>query len=249
VPNKPGDKLYYFSIQNPKAEAATYSCTANSVEQAFRSASFVGYKDALLLEQRELQGYELPSVGRAAVAANPLVGEEWLPLVDMMALHLELQIINRYWIMNVFPHEEPFARDCPYVQTMLLPEGDLYLECGPTNFLRERDESGAELAEWLGWSPPLDEKSPNYSVKFPPGTCTEYVAGAAIQALTVLFGVSTKDGFSLSRGFRSIDDVVPGIEELDPQEEYVLVQKVFGLTGKQTVQFPTTEVFREKYAL
>ena len=241
-------QLYSFTVHDPEAEAATYGCIAPSLEQARRSAAFIGYKEVIFLEARDLEGMEISGRARESAATNPLVGGEWLPLLDLMARHFRLHIPGRTWVMDVFPHEAPFERGSPYVQAVMLPEGVTHLEIGPTTLLEEKDETHAEFLHFLGWSPPLDDRSPNYSVSFTPGISVEYIAATALQALIVLFGVSTKDGFSLSGVGGAVKEAVPGIESLDPQEEYKLVAPVFGLTSLHDVKFPTTEVFKERYA-
>jgi hypothetical protein len=241
-------QLYSFSVHDPGSEAATYGCVASSLDQARRMAAFIGYKNVILLEARHLEGMEIPRLARERAASNPLVGGEWLPLLDLMAEHLTIHKPGRTWVMNVFPHDEPFEADSPYVQALMLPEGVTHLEIGPTAVLEDNNELPGEFLEFLGWSPPLDSRSPNFSVAFPPGMSVEFITATALQALIVLFGVSTKDGFSLSGTRGAVTEVIPGIESLDPQEEYKLVEPVFGLSALHDVKFPTTQVFKERYA-
>lgn len=213
---------------------ADFELEANSPSVSI--AAFIGYKNIIFLEARDLEGMEISGHARESAATNPLVGGEWLPLLDLMARHFRLHKPGRTWVMDVFPHEAPFERGSPYVQAMMLPEGVTHLEIGPTTLLEEKDETHAEFLHFLGWSPPLDDRSPNYSVSFTPGISVEYIAATALQALIVLFGVSTKDGFSLSGVGGAVKEAVPGIESLDPQEEYKLVAPVFGLTSMHLVR-------------
>jgi hypothetical protein len=241
-------QLYSFSVHEPEREVATYACVAPSLAQARRSAAFIGYKNVILLEARDVEGMEVSTHARERAALNPLLGEEWLPLLDLMAQHFTLHKPGRTWVMEVYPHDEPFQEDNPYAQAVLLPEGSVHLQIGPTALLEEKYELPGEFLEFLGWSPPVDSHSPNFSVTFTPGISVEYIAATALQALVVLMDVSTKDGFSLSGVGGAVKQVIPGIESLDPQEEYKLVEPVFGLASLHDVKFPTTEVFKERYA-
>ena len=228
-------KLYYFSVQDKDADALTFACVAQSLEHAKRKAMFCEHRELLLLEVRPLAGIELPEVARALALANPLVGKDWLPLVDLMAANLSLHRAGHTWVVDVFDHRDPLSESNPYAQAVLDPDGSWRLEVGPTSLLLESSEDNGGLAELLEWSPPLDSWMPNYFRVVPPGYSIEYVAATAIQALTVLFGVTTRDGFSLSRP--SPKDVA-GIESIDPGPDYELSFPVFGLTGLHQVRIP-----------
>jgi hypothetical protein len=235
VSEEPEQQLYYFSVQDKGAEVLTFSCVARSLEHARRKGMFCEHREMLLLEVRPLEGFEVPAVARELAMANPLVGKDWLPLVDLMAKNLSLHRVGRTWGMDVFDHRDPLSSDSPYAQAILDPDGSWRLEVGPTSLLRKIDEQNGELAELMEWLPPLDSSMPNYFRVIPPGYSVEYVAATAIQALTVLFGVTTRDGFSLSK--LSPDDV-PGMESIDPGPDYVLSFPVFGITGLHQVRIP-----------
>lgn len=228
-------QFYYFTVQGKDPEVHTYSCVAQSVEHARRKAKFCGHNELLLLEVRPLEGFEVPEFARESAIANPLVGEDWLPLVDFMAGNLSLHRVGRTWVMNVFDHREPLGSNHPYAQAVLDPDGTCRLEVGPTALLREFAEGNGEIAELLGWSPPLDSHMPNYFQVVPPGYSLEWVAATAIQALTVLFGVTTRDGFSLSK---HSPHLVSGIDQIDPGPDYVFSFPVFGLRDLHEVQIP-----------
>ena len=231
----PEHKLYYFSVQDKDADVRTFACVAQSLEHAQRKATFCGHSELLLLEVRPLEGIEVPEIARGLALANPLVGKDWLPLVDLMAANLSLHRAGRTWVVDVFDHRDPLGEHSPYAQAVLDPDGSWRLEVGPTSLLLTAGEDNGELAELLEWSPPLDSSMPNYFRVVPPGYSIEYVAATTIQALTVLFGVTTRDGFSLSKP-RPQD--VPGIESIDPGPDYQLSFPVFGLTGLHQVRIP-----------
>lgn len=231
----PDRQLYYFSVQDKDAEVLTFSCVARSLEHAKYLAQFCDHKELLLLEVRPLEGFEVPQVAREIARENPLVGKDWLPLVDLMAKNLSLHRAGSTWGMDVFDHRDVLSKDSAYAQAILDPDGSWRLEVGPTFLLRQIDENNGELAELMEWLPPLDSSMPNYFRVIPPGYSVEYVAATAIQALTVLFGVTTHDGFSVSNP-RPED--VPGMEPIDPAPGYIWSFQVFGLTGLHQVQIP-----------
>lgn len=228
-------QFYYFSVLGKDPDVHTYSCVAQSMDHAKRKAKFCGHTELLLLEVRGLEGFEVPEFARESAIANPLVGRDWLPLVDFMAGNLGLSRAGRTWIMNVFDHCDPLGSNHPYAQAVLEPDGTCRLEVGPTSLLREFSEGNGDIAELLGWSPPLDSHMPNYFQVVPPGYSIEYVAATAIQALTVLFGVTTQDGFSLSE---HSPHLVSGIDPIDSGPDYVLSFPVFGLRGLHKVRIP-----------
>jgi len=235
-------KLYSFTVQDKGAEALTYACAAKSLEHAHRKARFCGHRELTLLEVRPLEGFELAEVARERALANPLVGKEWLPMVDFMAKNLELSRVGRNWVVDVFDHRDPLSNDNAYAQALLDPDGSWRFEVGPTSLLREYSDDNGELAELLGWSPPLDTSMPNYFRVVPPGYSVEFVAATAIQALTLLFGVTTRDAFSISR---LTPQDVPGIVSIDPGPDYILSFPVFGLEGLHQVVIPTADTHAE----
>ena len=228
-------QFYYFTVQGKDPEVHTYSCVAQSAEHARRKAKFCGHNELLLLEVRPLEGFEVPDFARESAIANPLVGEDWLPLVDFMAGNLGLHRVGRTWVMNVFDHRDPLESNQPYAQAVLDPDGTCRLEVGPTPLLREFAEGNGDIAQLLGWSPPRDSHMPNYFQVVPAGYSIEWVAATAIQALTVLFGVTTQDGFSLSK---HSPHPVSGIDPIDPGPDYVFSFPVFGISGLHKVRIP-----------
>jgi hypothetical protein len=232
--------LYSFTVQDKDAEALTFGCIAESLEDAKRQASRAGHREILLLEVRPLEGAEIPEVGRRLAEENPLVGKDWLPLVDLMAKNVDLWKVGDVWILDIFPHNDPLAGGSPYAQALLEPEGSLHVEVGPTGLLKKSAVDNEDLAQWLGWKKPLDSGLPNYFQTFEPGTSMEFIAGTVIQSLTALFGVTTKDGFSVHCR-RSAIQPVAGVELLDASPDYILCQPTFGLVGLHEVRFPPVE--------
>lgn len=228
--------LYSFSVQDKDAEALTFGWVAASLDEAKGAALRAGHREVLLLEVRPLQGVEIPQVGGQKAASNPLVGKDWLPLVELMARNLPLKKVGHAWILDVFSHDEPLAKGSPYAQGILEPDGSMHVEVGPTHSLRSFAPDNEDLAVFLGWERPLDTGLPNFFRVFSPGTSVEYVGATVIQALTSLFGFSTKDGFSLHHRLSQIH-VVEGIERIDPGANIVLTQPAFGLAGMHRVSF------------
>lgn len=228
--------LYSFSVQDKDAEALTFGWVAASPDEAKSAALRAGHREVLLLEVRPLKGVEIPQVGRQKAASNPLVGKDWLPLVELMARNLHLKKVGDAWILDVFSHDEPLAKGSPYAQGILEPDGSVHVEVGPTQSLRSFAPDNEDLAVFLGWERPLDTGLPNFFRTFSPGTSVEYVGATVIQALTSLFGFSTKDGFSLHHRLSQIH-VVDGVEPLDPGPDIVMTRPAFGLTGLHRVSF------------
>ena len=228
--------LYSFTVQDKDAEALSFGCLASSLEEAELAASRAGHRELLLLEVRPLEGVEIPGVARRLAASNPLVGRDWLPLVDLMSKNLELSRVGHSWIMDIFPHDDPLTRKSPYAQALLEPEGSVHVEVGPTELLKDFAPNNDQLAEWLGWQRPLGSGLPNFFQVFPPGTSVEFIAGTVIEAVTTLFGVSTRDGFSLHYRSSPIQTVA-GVQILDPGPEIVLSQPAYGLEGLHKVSF------------
>ena len=228
--------LYSFTVQDKDAEALTFGCLASSLDQAKGLAARAGHRETLLLEIRPLEGVEIPEVARLLASSNPLVGADWLPLVDFMAGNLRLTEVGHAWILDIVPHKNPLAQNSPYAQALLEPDGNIHVEIGPTQALSTYALDNEELADWLGWKRPLDAGLPNFFRAFPPGTSVEFIAGTVIQALTTLFGFSTHDGFSAHHRFSQIKPVV-GVERIDPGPDVTLLQPAFGLAGLHRVSF------------
>ena len=236
----PDQALYSFTVQDKDPEALTFGCIASSLDDARTLAARAGHREILLLEVRALEGAEIPEVGRRMAEENPLVGKDWLPLVDLMAKNLNLWKVGHTWILDIFPHDDPLGSGSPYAQALLEPEGGLHVEMGPTRLLKKSAVDNEDLAKWLGWKKPLDSGLPNYFQTFEPGTSMEFIAGTVIQSLTALFGVTTKDGFSVHYRTRPIEPVA-GVELLDASPDYILCQPTFGLVGLHEVHFPPVE--------
>lgn len=232
--------LYSFTVQDKDADALSFGCLASSLEEAELAASRAGHREFLLLEVRPLEGAEIPEVGRRLAASNPLVGKDWLPLVDLMAKNFDLWKVGHSWIMDIFPHQDPLTRKSPYAQAILEAEGSVHAEVGPTPVLKKLAPDNEHLAEWLGWERPRDSGLPNFFRVFPPGTSVEFIAGTVIQALANLFGVSTQDGFSLHCRPSPIQTVA-GVELLDPGPDIVLSQPAYGLEGLHQVRFASLQ--------
>jgi hypothetical protein len=238
--SKSAQCLYSFTVQDKDAEALSFGCLASSLEEAELAASRAGHREFLLLEVRPLEGVEIPEVGRRLAASNPFVGRDWLPLVDLMAKNFDLSRVGHSWIMDIFPHQDPLARESPYAQAILEAEGSVHAEVGPTQALKNFAPDNEHLAEWLGWQCPHDSGLPNFFRVFPPGTSVEFIAGTVIQAMTSLFGVSTLDGFGLHYRSTPIQPVA-GVELLDPGPDALLFQPAFGLEGLHQVSFASLQ--------
>ena len=225
---------YYFTIQDSDPEARSFGCVAPSLEIAERKARWEGDKSLLLLEARPLEGREIPSVGRQIAQENPLVGADWLPLVDLIASNMSLHRTGSVWSLEIESADDPLGKNRPYAQMMRSPNGGFHLEIGPTDVVREHSSENGELLEMLGWAAPEHKDLPNYSLWFEPPTSFEYIAGTIIEVMTVVFGMSVEDGFFIREGFRKLKPVA-GIDMIDPGDRFILCDQLFGLTGRHKI--------------
>lgn len=228
------EQYYYFAVQDSDPVARSFGCVAGSLELAYRKVRWARYESVLLLEARPLEGVELSAVGRKRVAENPLVGPEWMPLVDLTAANMNLYKVAKTWLLDVARPENPLDRDAPYAQVIRQPNGNFQAEVGPTALLREHFPENEEILQLFGWSPPEHKDLPNYYLQFEPATSTEYIAGALIQALTAVFRMTPEDGFFMfSAKDKKIE--IPGIEQIHSDERVTLTEPLFGLTGRHQI--------------
>jgi hypothetical protein len=228
------EHYYYFAVQDSDPVARSFGCVARSLELAHRKVKWARYQSVLLLEARPLEGVELSSVGRKRVEENPLVGPEWMPLVDLIAATMNLYKVDKTWLLDVARPENPLDKNDPYAQVIRQPNGNFHAEVGPTALLREQAPEKEQLLPLLGWSPPEHRDLPNYYLQFEPATSNEYIAGSLIQALTAVFGMTPEDGFFM---FAAKDKKmeIPGIEEIHSDEHVTLTEPLFGLSGRHQI--------------
>lgn len=242
---EPEEHYFYFTVQDSDPVARSFGCVATSLDLAYRKVRWARYESVLLLEARPLEGVELPAVGRKRVEDNPLVGPEWMPLVDLISANMNLYKVDKTWLMDVARPDNPLNRDTPYAQVMRQPNGHLHAEVGPTALLREQAPEKEELLPLLGWSPPEHKDLPNYYQQFEPATSVEYIAGSIIQALTTVFSMTPEVGFFiLAAQDMKID--IPGIEQIHSDERVTLTEPLFGLSGRH--QITIDAVYRDAKA-
>ena len=225
---------YYFTVLDPDPPARSFGCVASSLDIAQRMARWAGYCSVLLLEARALEGAERPTLGRKQAIENPLVGADWLPLVELIATNMSLDDVDSVWSLEVATASDPLARNCPYAQILRTPDGGFHLEIGPTELLKHGSADNEALAEMLGWAPPEHRDLPNYSKTLEPATSFEYIAGTVIQALVAVCGMSVEDGFFIREGFQKLSPVA-GIDMVDPGDRLILCDQLFGLAGRHTI--------------
>lgn len=231
---EPEKHYFYFTVQDSDPVARSFGCVATSLDLAHRKVRWARYESVLLLEARPLAGVELPAVGRKRVEENPLVSDEWMPLVDLIAATMNLYKVDKIWSMDVAWPDEPLNRDAPYAQVIRQPNGHLHAELGPTELLRVQAPEKEEILPLLGWSPPEHNDLPNYYQQFEPATSVEYIAGSIIQALTTVFGMTPEDGFFILAA-QDMKIEIPGIEQIHSDERVTLTVPLFGLTGRHQI--------------
>lgn len=192
-------KLYSFQINDPNPMSISFSCVANSLEEAQEKTRIAGYKTFLLMETRELSGLETTSLARKEFSENPILGAEWRPLVEAFVDSFQHTKPGEFWTVNwmndgLGPDEE----DSLYLQALAESDGGLLLEIGPSRAVQDKIEGNAEMMNFLGWeSPPGDHRLPNYLRWFDPGWNMWHVATTALQTLVLFMGVTASTKFTV----------------------------------------------------
>jgi len=191
--HEPKSQYFYFSVHDPDPAARSYGCVAESLDIALRKARWGGFQSTLLLEARPLAGIELAAVGRQHAEHNPLIGAEWLPLVDLIAANMNLRKPEIPWVLELARPDNPIDPDAPFAQARRELDGRIHAEVGPTYRVEEEGSQNGEILQMLGWSPPEHSDLPNFLMDFEPAISAEYIAGTLIQALTTVFGMTPED--------------------------------------------------------
>lgn len=184
--------LFTFRVNGEDAEVPRYGCTAPTLQVAIAKAAAAGHHDVTLEESRELTAAERSSAASRRIADDPLLGSEWLPLVDAIEHVTTLLETGRFWTLSTYsalagfdPHRSPWA------QAMLEADGSLHLETRPAP---ELDEQHYATLAFLDWTDPrLEGGAPVPWRILEPGWNGRRVAEVIIEALVVAGGVTATD--------------------------------------------------------
>lgn len=207
--------IYSFTIQDKDPECLTFGCTATSLEQAQAKARAAGYRELTLIDVREPTGVELSNVANLELISNPLLGEEWLPLVSALDSALSKMRVGSSWSMDFMAKAYNYdTSDAPYTQAIMEGDGSLHLEIGPTSLVESRSDNQQQLLKFLGWNAPM-EQLPNYFRVFEPGWNPRHVAYVFLQTISLNFDITTSDLFTFTGS---------GVESSTPRASWIIFQ-------------------------
>ena len=199
-------QIYSFTIQDKEPECLTFGCTASSLEEAQAKARKAGYREFLLMDVRDPSGVELSDVANLELISNPLLGNEWLPLVSALEAATANMPVGASWTMDFMGKAYGYqTSDSPYTQAVVEGDGSLHLEIGPTEMVEGRSDDQKQLLSFLGWEAPRDGL-PNYFRIFAPGWNPRHVANVFLQTVSLIFEIGTHDLFTfVGSGVRDFD--------------------------------------------
>lgn len=192
-------QIYSFQVLDPDPECLTFGCVAESLDQAKHKANRAGYHNLILLEARDPIGVELDEVAELELLANPFLGPEWAPFVDLLAPAIKVDGVGKFWVLNMAPPPYTFGLhgmpgDTEFIQAMNEADGSLHLELGTVDIVRRDDQAKLEFLAFSGWNPP-DEHFPLHYRIFEPGWNPRHVLYVALQAVVTVFGITSHDVF------------------------------------------------------
>ncbi len=249
-PSKPM-QVFEFQVQDEGRTVPSFSCVASDIRSAFAQAKRAGFRNLLLMEVRDLTAQESGSEATRRVVAHPLLGPEWLPIVDAIEFMTERTRIGRFWILNTLTglhNFDPFTS--PYVQAIREDDGCLHVEIGGRSvYLDSEGVSQAGLLELLGWEVPVGEPEydpavepefdpdempdddpyppegglPNSYRLFPATWSPRAVAEFVLESLVIVFGLTIDDLFSMDRNFTTrVSLLIRGLYRLDNSDIFAL---------------------------
>lgn len=225
-------QIYSFTIQDKDPECLTFGCTASSLEEAQAKARKAGYREFLLMDVRDPSGVELSDVANLELISNPLLGNEWLPLVSALEAATTNIPVGASWSMDFMGKAYGYqTSDSPYTQAVVEGDGSLHLEIGPTDMVEGRTEDQKQLLSFLGWEAPR-EGLPNYFRIFEPGWNPRYVANVFLQTVSLIFEISTEDLFTFSGTRVKVFDPDGLMDHLSDKNGRLAFGDAWGFWGK-----------------
>lgn len=199
--------LFRFYVDDGAGEQILLGCTAITLFQAEAAVAAAGYTSFTLFDQRPLEEHETVDAANTRLLANPFLGPEWMPLVDVIE-HVTLSLaVEKFWVLQTYGRHYAFdPHSSPYVQAMLIPDGSLHVEmCGRNTTASSLSEKQYSELEFLGWTSPVQDAPdlpvdaipiPNSHRVFEPGWNARAVAEFFLTTLAMVFDITAEDFFN-----------------------------------------------------
>jgi len=235
------DNLYVFRfyIDDADAESFMFGCTAENLEQAETRVEAAGYREWTLFDQTPLELQQRSAAAAARIDAHPFLGPEWQPLVEVVSYQTKRLHVGEFWTIDTLGARYGYdAYRSPFVQAILEADGSLHVEVGGRESISptiKADQDG-QLA-LLGWATPSDavldddehRQLPLASRLFEPGWNAKAVAEVFLEALTLVFRITSDDFFTF--GEANIDAVadLALLEQIDDGPIFALARSRTGV--------------------
>lgn len=194
-------KVFSFQVQDKDPECLTFGCIAENFDDAISKAEKAGYSSLLLMEARELSGLELDEVVDLEVLANPFLGPEWLPIIDLLSPRIRRDGVGQMWGLSIatapynWGHNEP-GGEVQFLQAINEADGSLHLEIGTSEVTRSNNKDALDYLAFSNWNPPQSGLPLHFKV-LEPGWNPRYALMVAFQALSTVLNVTAHDIFML----------------------------------------------------
>jgi hypothetical protein len=229
--------VYRLRVDDPDPDAVLFGCVATSESEARAIAARAGYRQVELFDVEPIPPSQDVATVRRRIAENPLLGPQWLPIVEVIAVATERIGQRGHWQMNTYASAYGFdPYRSPFVQAMREADGGLHVEIGglPTADLQP---VRARLMEMLGWVDNASDESADEIERrqlplphrlFEPGVRAESIAESVLQVLVLGYEFNETDLFSFGD---SSHPPYAGIEGV----EVVGDGPIFGITRRDDV--------------
>ncbi|MEW1975439.1 UvrD-helicase domain-containing protein [Microbacterium profundi] len=213
--------VFRFRIDDPDPEVVLYGCVAASEAEAALVTQEAGFRDFVLFDQTPLAPDETMGAASDRIRANPILGPQWLRIVDVIAVAAQRLRTGSFWRMDTYA--AAFGHDpyrSPFVQTMLEADGSLHVEVGGVT-VQDLQPMRSSLLEMLGWidliaddetDPGLVRQLPLPHRTFEPGWNAATVAEAVLQTLVLGYGLTESDFFSFGEHSDPPYRDIPGLD-------------------------------------
>lgn len=230
--------LFTFQISDIDALSPTFSCVAESGEEAEKLVRSAGYRDFVLVEVVPHRLDEEVRRAQRELLANPLLGPNWRPFIDSLAESFQALKPGEFWTISWIGDSQD---ESPFCQALYESDGSLLVEIGPTDLLDSviTDKDGA--LRFLGWDLPGNHQQlPNYLRFFDPGWNLWGVGAFALQSLILLGVVDEGMLFKVSTSSASDFDPESRLKKIPIKVGDLQVDVAYGLPQKE-IRASTTQ--------
>lgn len=219
-----GMSVFRFRIDDPDADIILFGCVAASEAEAALTARAAGFRDFDLFDRVPLGPGETVEAATERIRSNPLLGPDWLRIVDVIAVVTRRLRPGAFWRMDTYAAAfgfDPYAS--PFVQAMMEADGALHVEIGGVP-IADLEPLRAPMLDLLGWndlssSDVTDARElrrlPLPHRVFEPGWNAASVAEAVLQTLVLGYGLTEADFFSFGEQAEPPYLDVPGIQVVE----------------------------------